>query len=133
MVQTDLIQQRVVIVGEGLLLDDSVEHLLKLHRPDLSVSHVIYCGDLTFLESAVPTPDVILLVESSDMDTARILKLLSLWPIATKLRIIVIRLRNNVIDVYEEVKLVAGRLSCDFRKITAKNLDDLLRVFVNLN
>jgi hypothetical protein len=131
MLQTDLIQQRVTIVGQGLLLDDGVEHLLKLHRPNLIVSHVIYSSKLTFLIYAVPQPDVILIVESSDMDTVHILDLLSSWPFVTKLRIIVIRLRNNIIDVYEEVKLVAGRISCDLRKITARNADDLLSAFVN--
>ena len=131
MLQTDLIQQRVTIVGQGLLLDDGVEHLLKLHRPNLIVSHVIYSSKLTYLIYAVPQPDVILIVESSDMDTVHILDLLSSWPFVTKLRIIVIRLRNNIIDVYEEVKLVAGRISCDLRKITARNADDLLSAFVN--
>ncbi len=131
MLQTDLIQQRVTIVGQGLLLDDGVEHLLKLQRPNLIVSHVIYSSKLTFLIYAMPQPDVILIVESSDMDTAHILDLLSSWPFVTKLRIIVIRLRNNIIDVYEEVKLVAGRISCDLRKITARNADDLLSAFVN--
>jgi len=131
MLQTDLIQQRVTIVGQGLLLDDGVEHLLKLRRPNLIVSHVIYSSKLTFLIYAMPQPDVILIVESSDMDTAHILDLLSSWPFVTKLRIIVIRLRNNIIDVYEEVKLVAGRISCDLRKITARNADDLLSAFVN--
>lgn len=132
MLQTDLIQQRVTIVGQGLLLDDGIRHILEFHRPDLIVSHVMYSGDFTFMKSVESDqPDVILIVESSTVDMVSILDLISSRPIVTKLRIIVIRLRNNVIDVYEEVKLVAGRISCNLRKITARNAEDLLRAFAN--
>ena len=132
MLQTDLIQQRVTIVGQGSLLDVGISHILNLHRPDFIVSQVMYSGDFTFMKSVeADQPDVILICESASMDMVSVLDLISSRPIVTKLRIIVIRLRDNVIDVYEEVKLVAGRISCNLRKVTARNADDLLRAIAN--
>ena len=131
MLQTDPEQQRVFIVGEGKLLEDAVGHLLSSRRPNFIVSQVIYSNDFAFMDTiASAQPDVILICESEALDTVHILDLVSAHPIVARLRIIVIRLRNNVIDIYAEIKLVAGKISCNLRKITVRHEDDLLNAFV---
>ncbi len=131
MLQSNLVQQRVFVVGDGSLLDDGVTHMLT-HRTDLLVSRAIYSDDFAFLNSIKSErPDVILVCESGSLDTARILDLVlaQVMAMAMAVRIVVVRLRDNMIDVYARPAFVAGRMLSKPRQIIAKTGDDLLKVF----
>jgi hypothetical protein len=129
MLQPDYTQQRVFVIGEGSLFDEGVTHMLS-QRPDLLVSRLIFGGGLGFLNHIrLAQPDVLLVCESTSLGTTDILDLFSSPPIMMELRIVIIRLRDNRIDVYAEPTLVAGNISRRQQQITAKNEDDLLKAF----
>jgi hypothetical protein len=131
MLQPDYTQQRVFVIGEGSLFDEGVKHMLS-QRPDLLVSSLIFGGGLGFLNYIrLAQPDVVLVCESTSLHTTDILDLFSSPPIMMELRIVIIRLRDNRIDVYAEPILVAGNISRRRQQITAKNEDDLLKALLN--
>ena len=117
-------QNRVFIVGECVLFDDGITQLLE-HNTNSLVSRAIYSD-----ENAIKSnqSDVILICESGSMDTTHILDLIFSQSMATILLILIIRLRNNVIDVYARPAFVAGRMSDSPQRIVARTGDDLLNV-----
>ncbi len=131
MSQSKLTQQRVFIVGNGSLFDDGVTRLLA-HKTNLSVSRVTYFNDLAFLDDfKSDLPDVILICESGSLEAAHIFDLVSSHSTVTGFRIVVIRLHNNVIDIYARPAFVAGELSGKPRRITARTSDELVSAFSN--
>jgi hypothetical protein len=60
------------------------------------------------------------------LDAARILALISSQAMLMRLLVVVIRLNNNVIDVYEKPWIVAGRMHFKPKRIIAETEDDLL-------
>ena len=61
-----------------------------------------YKDDTTFLKDvSLARPDVILVNEMDSSDSIRILKLLSAVPSFIGMRVIFLRLCNNMIDVYD--------------------------------
>ena len=126
MLQSNFTQERVFIVGDGSLFDEGITHLLT-HGTNLLVSHATYSDDLAFLNIIESDrPDVILVNESGSLGTKRILDLVLPHPIVMGLRIVVVRLRNNEIDVYAGPIFVAGKMSYRPRRIIVKTGDDLL-------
>jgi hypothetical protein len=126
MLQSNITQQRVSVVGEGTLLEVGVTNLLTT-RTDLLVSRAIYSNDIAFLDIIKrDRPDVLLVCESGLLDTVRILILVLSPPIVTSLRIVIVRLRTNVIDVYARPIVVEGKLFRKPRRIMVKTEDDLL-------
>lgn len=126
MLQSNVTQQRISVVGEGSLFDEGVAHLLT-HKTDLLVSRAIYSDDLAFLEIIKrDRPDVMLVCESGLLDTVRILILVLSPPIVMRLRIVIVQLASNVIDVYARPIVVAGKMSRKTRRIIVKTEDDLL-------
>jgi hypothetical protein len=71
---------------------------------------------------------VILVCESGLLDTARILALISSQAILMRLLVVVIRLNNKVIDVYERPVIVAGKTHFKSQRIIAETGNDLLNV-----
>jgi hypothetical protein len=131
MLQPDYTQQRVFVIGEGSLFDEGVTHMLS-QRPNLLVSRLIFRGGLGFLNYIrLAQPDVVLVCESTSLDATEILDLFSSLPLMMELRIVIIRLHNNRIDVYAEPTLVAGNISRKRQHITAKNEHDLLKALSN--
>lgn len=103
MSHSDLSSQRVLIFGDSIF----EEGVANLHKDgvDLQVSSAKYSDDFAFLtEITEKRPDVIVLNESTPQNTVRILKLLFSIPALAGLRVIVIRLSDNMIDVYEMSK-----------------------------
>ncbi|MBI5353843.1 MAG: hypothetical protein HZB50_14465 [Chloroflexi bacterium] len=128
MTDTSIIHQRVLIVGDGSTFDQGVTNLLT-YKTDLVVSHTIYTEDQGFLNMLKSDqPDVILINESISLDVERILQLISMHSLVKKLRIIVVRLWNSVIDIYERIIPAAGRVSRSSRRFPIVEVDDLINV-----
>jgi hypothetical protein len=93
-------QQHVFLIGEGLMFDEIVAHLLT-PEPDLLVSHATYSDNPAFLNVVEGNrPNVILICDSGALNSARMLALVSSHPLTTGLRTIVIRFSNQVVDIY---------------------------------
>jgi len=104
MLHLNLPSRRVFIVGDNTLFEEGITKLLA-YGTDLSVTGKKYTDDPAFLDAiAQNQPDVILLNESTAFDSAHILELLLSTPLLTALYIIIIRLSNNTVDVYEMPK-----------------------------
>ena len=101
MLNTNLQSQRVSIVGNSSLFEEGLSHLLTFET-NLQVSDSEYFDDISFLKDiSHKKPDVILLNESSRLNLARMLDLLFSIPSLSGRRVIIVRLTNNVIDVYD--------------------------------
>jgi hypothetical protein len=119
-------QQSVLIVGDGTLFDEFVTQKLT-HGANLFVSHTTYSGDLAFLNSIKSDqPDVILVNETSSLETAHILDLASSHPKVGGLRILIVRLSDNMIYEYASRTFDAGKTSCRPQQITVRTGEDLL-------
>ena len=93
--------QRVFIVGAGSMFEEGILCLLTFDS-DLQVSGSGYNDDASFLSDITQLqPDVILLNESTPLNPARLLELLSSIPKNAGRRVIIVRLNNNIIDVYD--------------------------------
>jgi hypothetical protein len=83
------------------MLDEGVTHVLS-SKTKLRVWGREYQDDVTFLKDVeLARPDVILVNEAASGDSMRILKLLSSVPSFIGVRVIFLRLCNNMIDVYD--------------------------------
>ena len=122
MLNSTTTQKRVFIVGEGALLDDGITQLLE-HKTNSLVSRAVYSD-----ENAIKSnqSDAILICESGSVDTSHILNFISSPGMATLLLIMIIRLRNNVIDIYARPIFVEGRVSGSPQRIVARTGDDLV-------
>lgn len=128
MLPSESTQQHLLVVGDGSLLDVGITHLLR-HGTDLRISHATYSGDPFFLNGiAQAQPDMILVSESSAFGVDHILDLFSSHLIVKGLPVVVVRRRENMIDVYENPTFVAGRISCQPKRINVRTGADLLTV-----
>lgn len=122
MLNSNFTQQHVFIVGEGTLFDDGITHLLTTKTNSL-VSRAVYSDEFAIKSDQ---SDVILICESFSMDVAHILDLIFSRPMIPILLIMIIRLRNNVIDIYSRPAFVAGKISNSPQQIVARTAEDLL-------
>jgi len=121
----------VMIVGNGSLFDEGVAEMLT-RRTDCVLSRSTYSDDFASLDNIGSDQlDVILVCESGSLKATRIFALVSTRPMVTGPRVVVIRLRNNVIDVYPRPTFVSGKISGKPRRITAMTCDDLVSAFSN--
>lgn len=126
--QTIFTQPRVFIIGDGFLLDQGVTQMLT-HETDLLISHALYSDDFAFLNvNKQDQPDVILVNESGLLNVEHILEFISSHPIVKGLLIIVVRLWNSVVDIYERPIFIAGKVSWISRRISANTINDLINV-----
>ena len=129
MFHSNLPFRRVFILGDNSLFEEGMTHMLRLGT-GLHVSNVKYINDLTFLEMVVQNkPDVIVLDEAKSIDAAHILELLFSTPALVSLCIIIVRLGNNMIDVYKIPKnqRIVGNIH-ERRQFTITKRDDFLAV-----
>ncbi len=127
MPNSDLSTQRVLIFGESVF-EEGVANLLS-DGADLQVSSAKYTDDLEFLdEIAKKQPDVIMFNESTPQNTNHILKLLFSIPALAGLRVIVIRLSDNLVDVYEMPKQAAEKNDYERQQVNVTNRDELVAV-----
>lgn len=100
MFPSNLSTHRIFILGVSIF-EEGIAHLLKIGT-DLQVLGTKYTNDIAFLEDITQSqPDVILLNESTPLNSGRMLDLLFSIPVLTQRRVIIVRLNNNVIDVYD--------------------------------
>jgi hypothetical protein len=125
MLDSNFTQQRVFVVGEDSLFDQGITHLLA-QRTDFLVSRAKFSDGPVFLNAIEQgLPDVILVCDSGSLDAARILDLVSPHAMVRKLHVVVIRLANNVIDIYERPMIVYGKTLINSQQIIAEIKDDL--------
>jgi len=128
MPDSNLTQQRVVIVGEGSLFDDGITQLLT-QRTNLLISHTIFSDKVAFLNIIKrDQPNVILMCESDALDTEQVIDSISIDPIVIGLCIFVVHLGNSVIDVYERPILHAGKMPYRPHSIIARTANDLINI-----
>ena len=81
-----------------------------MREPELQVATATYADSTTFLEDVDHAfPDVILLCEADPLEWTRKFELLQRIPAQEHLRVIVIRLDDNVLEVYDKKCLKATR------------------------
>lgn len=91
--------QHILILGASIF-EEGIADLLKVGI-DLKISSIKYTDDLALLYDIKQSqPDAILFSETAALNPPRILKLLFSIPSQVGLRVIIIRLSNNMIDVY---------------------------------
>ena len=129
MLQSNSTQKRVFIVGNDSLFDEGVMQLLT-QQTNFLVSRAKFSDDDTAFLKTIKRdcPDVVLVCESDSLDVARILDLLSLHLTMLILFVIVIRLYNTAIDVYEKPNIIAGKMNYLSQQIMVTTIDDLLNV-----
>jgi chemotaxis response regulator CheB len=108
---------RVLIVGSGTLLADSVSSLLKTEK-DLQVSSIAFHTDDEIIKCiALLQPEVIVISETDGLPSTRLVDAIGRRVAAPKFRIIVVQPDSNTMRV------------CDF--VTASHSEDLLRLVRN--
>lgn len=119
--------QRILIFGASIF-EEGVAYLLTIGT-DLHVSYAEYTDELAFLDDVEQNqPNVILLNESTLLDLARILNLLFSIPSLVGLRVIIIRLSDNRIDVYEMPKQAVERNEYQRQQFIVTKPDELVAV-----
>ena len=74
-----------------------------VREPELQVATATYADSTTFLEDVDHAfPDVILLCEADPLEWTRKFELLQRIPAQEHLRVIVIRLDDNILEVYDK-------------------------------
>ncbi|MBI5825913.1 MAG: hypothetical protein HZB18_17950 [Chloroflexi bacterium] len=117
--------QRILIFGASIF-EEGVAYLLTIGT-DLHVSYAEYTNEIAFLDDVEQNqPNVILLNESTLLDLARILNLLFSIPSLVGLRVIIIRLIDNRIDVYEMPKQALSRNIYERHQFTVTERDELV-------
>ena len=92
----------VYILGDGLLFDEIIAHML-ISDASLRVIRRVFVDDATFLTDVNWChPDVIVLNETDLFSCKRMLALLHQISLATDLRVIVMSLNNNSIDIFDQ-------------------------------
>jgi hypothetical protein len=128
MLPSEFSQQHILIIGDGSIFDEGVTNLMA-QGVNMPVSHVTYSDDLVFLNSIETTrPDIILVNESGPLVSERILDLISSHSMMMTLLIIIVRLGNSTIDVYDQPVFVGGRISSRLQRISVRAGDDLLNI-----
>ena len=102
--------RRVLIVQSGSVLDEGVENLL-MREADLEVSGRNYADEAAFVQDVVRTqPDAVVLNEAGPLNLARIMELLNDCPTLETVRVVIVRLDDNTIDVFERQRVIATQV-----------------------
>jgi len=100
--------QRVLIVGDGSLLDDGLRRLLA-DKAFLEVSNIVYSDELTLQEHLLRLkPDTIVLCEEEPLSVSRIFELGADIPGLKRLRVITVLADSNVVEVIERQQVMAA-------------------------
>jgi hypothetical protein len=99
----------IYTLGDGLLFDEIVTHWLTVNTR-LRVISRIYAGEAGFLADVIlHQPDVILLMESKLFDFEQIVAWLSRISLKTDLRVILVGMNDNIINLYDFTDFEANR------------------------
>jgi len=128
MLQTHPLNQRVFIVGNSSLFEEGITSLLTLEI-GLQVSSIKYTNDHALLDHiAQHRPQVIILNESSLVDPMYILELIFSSISLAGLCIIIMRLTDNMVDVYNMSQKTNARKLCKREQVILSKGDDLVAV-----
>jgi hypothetical protein len=123
-----LFQPRAVVVGEGCLFDDAITQLV-IERTDLLVSHTIFSDEAAFLHVIKrDQPKIIVMCESGALDSKRVIHSISIDPLVIGLCILVIRISNTVMDIYEGPTLNAEKVAYRPRSNIVTTADELISI-----
>ncbi len=109
MLDSSRTQQLVVIIGEGSVFDEGVAKLLTNGTRFLVVLTKYTSGPALLNMLEQDCPDVVVICQALTLDTAQILDQISSLPRALSMLTIVLRVNDEVIDVYANPGLVARR------------------------
>ena len=110
MLNSNLAQQHVVVIGDGSMLSESVTQILE-QETDILVSSATYSGNPAFLNIAEwNLPEAILVCDSGLDNLTHTFDAISSQLLVVGLLIIVIRLSNNTIDVYANASYAEGKI-----------------------
>ena len=125
MKSSNLSPQRIFILGTSIF-EEGIAHFLKVGT-DLHVTGMKYTSDIAFIEDIKQNqPDVILLNESIPLNSTRILNMLFSLPCLTGRRVIIVRLNNNIIDVYDFPKQIILKKFHKRRQFIVTKRDELV-------
>jgi hypothetical protein len=117
----------VYILGDGMLFEDIIAHMLT-SVANLRVIQQVYKGEALFLtEVSGYCPDVILLTETDRFSTEQMLNLLSRMPLVSDLRIIVMSMKHGNIQILD--RPVGGNHAWVGDRNILQNIDDWNEVF----
>ena len=92
----------VYALGDGLLFDDIIVHMLSTN-PNLRVIHRVYSNESSFVtDLSSSCPDVIMLNESDRFSRKRIIALLSPVSLRADVRVIAMSLDDNKVHIYDQ-------------------------------
>lgn len=127
MMPPNLLPQRILILGESIF-EEGIAHMLKVGI-DLQVSCARYTDEISFFyDIAYNRPDAILFSETAALNPPDTLKLLYSIPLRNGLRVIIIRLSNNLIDVYTIPKQVVARKIYERKQFIVTKQEELVAV-----
>jgi len=91
---------RIIILGNGSLLDEGVTNILSLH-PQLSVTNFPYTDDNTLYDLVnSERPNTVFINESNAFDMGQVIGLIFSVPSASVRCVIVVHAENSRLDVY---------------------------------
>lgn len=107
-----LSNRHVFIVGEDMLFDEGVANLLTT-RTEMRVSRAKYTDNAWLVNSVLQNhPDTLLLAESDALGSTRLLDLIFSISLLENLRVVVVRLENTIVDVYEYPRQTGNHKVC---------------------
>ena len=126
--QSPLSNRHVFIVGEDVLFDEGIAHLL-MTRTEIRISREKYKDDLWLANSVLQNhPDIILLAESDSLGSTRLLDLIFSIPLLEILWVVIVRLENNVVDVYEYPEQIDDNKVCRQWQFDITHRDELVAI-----
>jgi hypothetical protein len=116
----------IVVVGKDSLLDEGLCSLL-VHDTKLRVSRIVYTDDdALYAHVSFDHPEVIFISEFNERETDRIIRLVFSIPSVFVRRVVVVRLENNIFDIYNRTALSVSMTNYERRAVTVKSREDLL-------
>jgi len=113
-------------VGSVSIFDDFVTQLLSI-KTGLQVMRTMFRNDELFLDEVRKAqPDVMLVNVGDTLDKNHLCEMINSNPALARLRIITVRLGNNMMDIYDGSKKMQARTG-KLKSKLLKNSDDLIR------
>lgn len=93
--------KRVLVIGDGSLFDDGIIYLLN-YQPNLILTHAKYQDDVSILHAVEQNQaDILILAWVGPMNLKYILGMLMSVQTSAQIRLVVLRLETNQIEIYE--------------------------------
>ena len=100
-------KRRILVVSTGSLLDVGVERVLQ-DVDSFDVRSMVYTNHSALVEAiARIQPDAIILSQSEALTATEVLELLDNTPTPATLRIVVVHMDSNTIDLYQKKRIIA--------------------------